>query len=152
MIDQIKLRHQKVHRNHSHKGRKHSEHHRNLHHRFARRERKTRHGIGGQNHQKRAEDAAACRHKKCIGKPARIVVQCRIRKQPFEARQTVSGREKTVKRIDRSRFGKRCQDQPETREKNTNATAVRIRYVMPVSIILPNFHFLLIEMCPPLRK
>ena len=117
MIDQIKLRHQKVHRNHSHKGRKHSEHHRNLHHRFARRERKTRHGIGGQNHQKRAEDAAACRHKKCIGKPARIVVQCRIRKQPFEARQTVSGREKTVKRIDRSRFGKRCQDQPQARKE-----------------------------------
>ena len=37
-------------------------------------------------------------------------------------------------------------------KKNTNATAVRIRYVMPVSIILPNFHFLLIEMCPPLYR
>ena len=112
-VDEIELRHEKIHRRHCHEGREHPQNERRFHERFATLEPITGHTVCREDGQCRSEQAAHRGNEQRIAEPSRIIIQRRIRKQLLKAVEAVLRREKAVEGIQRARPRKRCQKQPQ---------------------------------------
>ena len=112
-VDEVELRHEKIHRRHCHEGGKHPQNERRFHERFAALEPITGHTVCREDGQCRSEQAAHRGNEQRVAEPFRIIIQRRIRKQLLKAVEAVLRREKAVEGIQRARPRKRCQKQPQ---------------------------------------